>query len=354
LWKDVPYEACRLAKEAAGPYQVIKDLMPSLPECGVRVWYNPDAERAYLSCPLDVDSDKQASWHIALRQVPGVNEIVYGYLVGPAAGEPYIRVKSAQAEMADVFKPVAEATQFEPNALNKLWGGPNPLAATIGGGLLGAGLGYAGGWLAEQFLPEEQFEPGVLRRNTALLGGLAGAAPGAWHGFDQTFRGPNRGWGAWLRPFPWHKKEAQSRFNSIKEGLAKYLPEAAHELDEQWVKHADEAGGEFAPIIPVDQFGRTIWNDLRSYGGYTPPGLAAATTGIVQAASMSQGGAEFISPMDIARIGVGLGSGYLSGLVVGKTLGALAGLRPEAQQTLQQTGVWAGVLANTVPLAFRN
>jgi hypothetical protein len=47
-----------------------------------------------------------------------------------------------------------------------------------------------------------------------------------------------------------------------------------------------------------------------------------------------------------------MGSGYVSGLVVGKTLGALAGLKPEAQQSLQQAGTWAGLLTNVVPMAF--
>lgn len=348
LWRDVPQEACRLAKEAAGPYQVIQDLMPSLPDVGARVWYNPDTERAFISYPIDTDSEKQASWYIALRQVPGVEEIIQSYVVGPSNVEPYIRVKQA-LENADVFRPLASAAQMEPNALNKLWGGPNPLAATIGGGLLGAGLGYGGGWLAEQLLPDDKFEPGVLRRNTALAGGLLGAAPGVWSGFDQTFRGQKPGWGAWLRPYPWNKEGAATRYTSIVTGLA----EAAGELNELWKQGASEAGGDYAPMIPVDQFGQVIWNDLRTQGGYTPPALAAATTGIIQAASLSQGGIGLVSPADIARIGIGMGSGYMSGLVVGKTLGALAGLRPEAQQQLQQAGVWAGILSNVVPMAFR-
>lgn len=356
LWRDVPQEACRLAKAAAGTYQVVQDLMPSLPEIAVRVWYNPDKETAYLSYSPDVDSEKQASWYIALKQVPGIETLTQGYLSGPPMHEPYVRIKEA-LDNKDLFQPIASAAQFQPNMLNKLWGGPNPLAATIGGGLLGAGVGYGGGWLAEQFLPEEQFERGKLRKTTALLGGLAGAVPGLWHGFDQQFRGPNPGIGAWTRTFPWHNKEGQatvhSRFHYIRESVEKEIPTLACELNEQWEKAAFEAGGDFTPTIPVDQFGRTIWNDLRTQGGYTSPGLAAATTGLMQAASLSQGGANLISPMDVARIGIGIGSGYLSGMLVGKTLGALAGLRPAAQQQLQQTGVWAGILSNTVPLAFR-
>jgi hypothetical protein len=351
-WQLVPQEIARLVKLAAGPYQVVVDLMPSLPDIGARVWYSPDKECAVLDYPTSSDSEKTASWHIALKQVPGIEEIVHTNTVPEDA--PYIHIKRA-LDNASLFQPLASAAQFQPNALNNLWGGPNPLSATIGGGLLGAGLGYGGGWLAEQFLPEKYFEPGKLRRNTALIGGLAGMGPGLWHGFDQQFRGPeeNRGPGAWIRTFPWHKESA-SRFTNIKTGLCKQLPDAAQALNELWEKSADEAGGAYAQTIPLDQFGRTIWNDLRSQGGYTSPQLAAATTGLLQAASLSQAGANTISPADIARIGIGMGSGYASGMFVGRTLGALAGLRPEAQEALQQAGIWAGVLTNTVPLLFRN
>ncbi len=353
IWQDVPQEACRLAKAAAGPYCVIRDLMPALPQIHAKVWYNPDRECAFMSYPIGVDTDKVASWHIALRQVPGVESIEHGYFSVPPETESYILVKKA-TNNESIFGPIASAAQFKPNALNNLWGGPNPLAATIGGGLLGAGLGYGAGWLGEQLLPESVFERGKLRRTMSVMGGLAGAAPGIWNGFDQQFRGPteNQGLGAWVRPFPWVKQNNDNRFEIIKEGMVSVFPHAALELNELWIKAADEAGGAFSGMIPVDQFGRTIWNDLRGQGGFTPAPIAAATTGLMQAASLSQGGANLISPMDIARIGMGMGTGYVSSLLVGKTLGALAGLRPEAQQSLQNTGVWAGILANTIPLAF--
>lgn len=345
-WQNVPAEACRLAKVAAGTYQVIQDLIPSLPDIKLKVWYNPDRETAFISYPLEVDTDKVASWHIALKQVPGVDSIQHSYFSYPLTDIPYIQIKSA-LDNKDLFKPVAQLAQFASNPVNNLFGGPNPLAATIGGGLLGAGLGYGGGWLAEKLLPEEMFEPGVLRKNTALAGGLIGTMPGLWSGLDKQFRGPTPGWQAWIKPYPWNK---ESRYTQIKESIDKALPSA---LDELWIKGASEAGGDYIPNIPVDQFGQVIWNDLRTQGGYTSAPVAAATTGLVQAASLSQNGAAFVSPMDIARIGIGMGSGYVSGAFVGKTLGALAGLRPEAQQSLQQAGVWAGILNNVVPMLFR-
>jgi hypothetical protein len=355
-WRNVPYMTARLVKEAAGPYQVLKDVIPHLPVIDAKVWYSPDKEATFFSYPLTTDTDKVASWHIAFKQIPGVEVVEHGYHSVPPTDAPYIRVKYSELQNKDIFQPMSSALQLQPNALNKLWGGPNPLAATLAGGLLGATGGYAGGWLAEQLLPEELFERGKLRRTGALLGGGVGALPGAWWGYDNMRSNPDpeKKWslGSLVSSYPWPEKK--SRFTHIKEGMAKVFPADVLELAPLWEKSADETGATFNGAIPVDQFNRVIWNDLRSQGGGTDPGLAAATTGLLQAASLSQGGTNYITPFDVARIGIGMGSGYLSGMLVGKTLGALAGLRPAAQQTLQQSGAWAGVLTNTVPLLFKS
>jgi hypothetical protein len=105
--------------------------------------------------------------------------------------------------------------------------------------------------------------------------------------------------------------------------------------------------GDFEPLIPVDEFGRVVIGDP-----VTPMPLRATTIGLVQSASLARDNSPFVSPADIARIALGAGSGYASGVIVGRTLGVLAGLNPQTQQTLQQTGAWAGVLKNVVPLAF--
>jgi hypothetical protein len=387
IWRDVPDEVVRLAKEAAGPYSVIQDLMPYLPDIQAKVWYNPYMEKVAFGYPLGTDSDKVASWHIALKQVPGVEIIEHGYFYSPPDNQPFIMVKKALSN-PDVFGPIASAMQLKGNALNRLWGGPNPLASTIAGGLLGAGLGYGAGWLGEQLLPEEYFEKGKLRRTLGILGGIGGAVPGLWWGYDNMRAHPDPdkkwSWRSWLSHYPVPPEqiypertrtgqvepeiaqgsaEKIGRFENrtrllghIRTSLSKIFPPEVCELDSRWVKYAEEypegAGGTFNPMIPVDQFNRTIWNDLRGTGGYTPAPLAAATTGITQAASLASG-TNFISPADIARIGMGMGSGWLSGTVVGKTLGALAGLRPEAQEALQRTGTWAGILGNVVPIIFR-
>lgn len=359
LWKQVPSEINRLTKEASGTYAVIRELMPSLPSYeDVEVYYNPYKAEVVLHYAKDFNSDKAASHHIAYRQVDGVNTVTHNTDGEFNIEDPHVHVKHA-VEMQSLLGPVASTMQLKPNVFNKVIGGPNPLISTLAGAGLGAAVGYGGGWLAEQLLPEKYFDKGRLRKVTSVLGGLAGSMPGLWWGLDNMRAHPDvsKRWNpsSWVSSYPWPKtaEVSESRFKEAKESFIKIFPKEVLELDDRWTKYADDTGSAFETMIPVDQFGRVIWNDLRGTGGFTPPPLAAATTGLVQAASLSQGGANLISPVDIARIGVGAGSGWLSGLVVGKTLGALAGLRPEAQETLQRTGIWAGILSNTVPLIFR-
>ena len=48
----------------------------------------------------------------------------------------------------------------------------------------------------------------------------------------------------------------------------------------------------------------------------------------------------------------GMGSGYMSGALVGKALGTMMGMPQERQEQLKSTGLWAGMIANLVPIAF--
>lgn len=373
IWMRVPEEVTRLVKLAAPAYQVMQWLVEDLPDIGATTWYDPDAKKVLFHYPLDTDSNKVASWHIAMKQVPDVDIVEHGPDIFLPEQDPYMLIKKAE-EPGDIFGPVASAMQLKPNSLNRLWGGPNPLAATIGGGLLGAGAGYGLGWLGEKLLPDEYFAKGKLRRAGGLIGGLVGAAPGAMWGLNNFVNGPPEmsGLHRLVSGYPMREEDKSGHATpdlppepniyrgafdktSAFEALQLALDPEFKELNELWIKYADELSDSGLGLdlpIPVDRFNRVVWNDLSTAGGSTPPQIAAATTGVVQAASLSQGGVNWITPMDVARIGLGAGSGYTSGLLVGKTLGVLAGLRPEAQKSLQQAGVWAGVLSNVLPKLF--
>lgn len=272
----------------------------------------------------------------------------------------------AAADPAQVPPPmklgdVMKYPQMAYQAPQKLLGGPNALSASLVGGLLGAAGGYGLGWLGEQLLPDEYFEPGKLRRTGAIAGGLGLAAPGLMAGL---------GGGDWLTPFdkmempPEVKKAATFIDRALTEGLGP----CESVMDNCGVaeKIAEDEAGLFAPTIPVDAFNNVVWAGVsppnpfgtrNPYDGSgdltaTPPQIAAAASGLVSGASALRGGAEFISPYDISRVAMGAGAGWLSGALVGQTLGALAGLRPEQQKKLQEAGLWGGLLTQVVPLAF--
>lgn len=286
-------------------------------------WHPERAEVRLSGC--DKADAKMPDLQKMLEEIPGVKKVTMASAQDTLpSDEPWVLVKKAS--------PATEATaqwlNWMPGGLNQYIGGPSPLAATLTGGVLGGGAGYLAGLVGEKLF-KDKFEKGRLRRVLAAAGAAAGAAPGAWWGTIAHRENPDApGWSAWLDSWP----VKQSEF-----------------LETPFRKVA-ELGGAFAlstlPSIPRNEFGQVVWQDP-----YTPLPIRAATTGLVDAAAMSRG-TNLVSPADIARIGLGMGSGYVSGLVVGKTLGALAGLKPEAQQSLQQAGTWAGLLTNVVPMAF--
>jgi hypothetical protein len=116
-------------------------------------------------------------------------------------------------------------------------------------------------------------------------------------------------------------------------------------------KAADEFGGMGQSIslepIPVDAFNRLVLNDP-----FTPTPMQYATLGLINAASNIGGPSRFVSPMDIARVGMGMGAGYVQASIGGRVLGALAGLTPQAQKTLQTAGVIAGAVKSVIPGLF--
>jgi hypothetical protein len=312
IWNAVPFEVERMVKVAA---PVLADWMASHPDQkGLDyVWFQPDTQ------VLRED-----------RAAPA------GYGV-----EPWMPIKVA----AGAFRPVFDAAQLTPNKLNALVGGPTPLASSLAGGLLGAGLGYGGGWLAEKLLGSRVLEPGRLRKNLALAGGAVGTLPGLYLGSVGARLNAEDG------KSPLKALIEPNRLFGKQSGVAEMLIELNLPDDPVFKKSAedfvDQAGGLYMPSIPVDAFNRTIWMDPN-----TPIPLRAAATGLIESASQLQGGARMISPFDVGKIAVGMGSGLVSGMLVGKALGALAGLTPAGQDTLRRTGMWAGALANVIPKAF--
>jgi hypothetical protein len=305
------------------------------------VWFNNGEKNLYTDCHKTQEAFEKKGFQI-------------GYVDSRLSDEgEWIFVKSAGTPVWKVIKPITQAMNLAPAAWNKPLGnfGTSPLFSMLTSGLLGGGLGYMGGALAEHLLPEEYIERGKLRKTTALLGALAGAAPAAYLGTvgHRNWKDPNRSaWNSWVEPNVFFGQQA----NAIKDASQKLLEETKGSIDESIVKAAFDYGTSSAGLatlgaIPVDAFNRTVMTDP-----FTPIGIRAATIGLTEAADQAKGNMGIINPFDIARIGVGMGAGLSQAYLGGKVLGALAGLTPKAQTTLQQTGMFAGALKAVVPGLF--
>lgn len=217
--------------------------------------------------------------------------------------------KTASDGGLPVVRDFADVLGWRAGPINAMWGGPRPLTNTLIGAGLGALAGYGGGLAAEALLPPDTFRKGVPPKRFAILGGLLGAVPGLYQGYDNLTQ--NKG------------------------VLDLWPPEKAS---------ADV--GLFVPVIPKDQFQRAVMADPM-----TPMNVRAGAAGLVEAAS-AVSGLPVVTPWDVTRIAIGAGSGLASGYLVGKVFGALAGLSEQKQQELQRAGAWAGALKAVVPQAL--
>lgn len=283
-------------------------------------------------------------------KLTAATDVVVTTAVAPPAGTDWLPVKTAQ----HVLRVPLQAWQLMDNPVNHYLGGPTPLASVLGGGLLGAGLGYLGGRAAEWFLPDTYFEHGTLRRRAAMLGGALGTLPGLAVGAAgmQLNREDGRPAGAaWLEPNRLFGPEKQSS-EETEEGLGSVLADLAQTMGYGMAPPAVSPALRSAilyqtPFIPAQPLTRAIWQDP-----YTPIPIQAAATGLLQGARITSGEGGYVSPADIARLAAHMGAGAISASVVGRTLGALAGLTPEAQSQLQRAGIWAGALKAIIPQAL--
>ena len=328
------------------------------------------------------------------------------YIDTPEVGRLYM-AKYAQQESKPFLHKLFGAHRGVQDTLGKAlgMGGATPLTAALVSGALGAGVGYGGGWLAQKLFPRKYMRRGPLARNMAIAGGLLGAGVhgGSWilpqvkdrlaegQGFFSSLWNAAKDPGAYGdlnklrgtgRALPdWKDRVGTKRYGPLGTNITpdtRHMPEMvipqvdyrgavektstaailAHaetqfNVEPTVAESLEKIGFDFStnafvPRIPVNAFNQIVFNDPN-----TPPPIQAATAGLTTAASMRRGGANMISPFDVGRIAVGMGTGAVSGMLVGKTLGALAGLTPEAQQGIVRGGVMAGLLTNIVPMAFR-
>jgi hypothetical protein len=355
-WQEVPVKVATIVRDSSRVVDQLRRIVRKIPQDPkkdqVQVYWQPKQKLIGLSFPDGTDEPTKNRWENYLRTIQGINGVKMDNEWVP---QDAVRIKSAG---------VLGAIGGVWDGANKAIGGPNPLTNTIAGGLLGAGLGYAGGTMAEQLLPEGYFERGKLRKLLAMVGAAGPVGYGLWKGTANA-RAENTGFGeGMLSNDNVPVKAALSRFVDVP-------------LDERYEKIAYGFGlqmnqsGTNTESIPVDAFNNAVWNDVRMgmtaarnpYGTkspwgnnsqqlHTPMAVGAATTGIMSGIDARTGGDGWVSPGDIVRGLAGAGVGLATAHVAGKALGTLAGLRPEAQQQLQQAGAFGGLLMAVVPSLF--
>jgi hypothetical protein len=372
-WLCVPGRAVALAEKCAATTTEIRKAIQDLPTEGfLDLWYNSDEDKLLLNVGDWIESDDHEQWMSTLRPLaselqseaeiggPGVGGGDESDWVKIAFRSPVARLFCEKRGASPTLDAGMRLTGFKPGIIP---GAPRPLAAGLASGILGAGLGYGAGWLGETLMPDK-WKKGRLRRNLAIMGGLGGITlPALWalHNVNQ-----GRGWnepGPMANTDPYVAPETTRPYMDGKPNpnftnpiSYQGIPEMEDYvlgktgMDKEAFNSMTGFNGPWVPIS-VPDFHATVNLDPRVRSRLDPATRAAAT-GLVHGASAMAGGAKLVSPLDVGRMAAGMGSGYLSGMVVGKVLGGLMGASPPAQEKLKNTGLWAGAIANVVPLAF--
>ena len=359
-WADVPAEALALAQRCKWAAADVQALAREFPGELIDAWLEP------LDNHLTFNFTKAAepsAWHDRLRDLPydrfSFSVGLEDYRAPLSAENPQWNIPAVKIAMRPyVVVGYQEKQAYSPTvrALGALGGWnadllhtpewPSPASAMLASGLLGAGAGYGIGALGEHFLPDD-WDKQKMKRNMALLGALAGAAPGALWGGVNIANGKGL-----LSHWPLESQLPDAETQALPFDKQSYFGYDGDENDTPSMLSPFQ--GVRQPEINVHEFNQTIWHDPVVSVQLTPQ-VQALATGLITGASHLAGEgtpATLISPWDVAKMTAGMGTGYASGALVGKALGALMGMPADTQEKLKQTGMWAGAVANFIPLAF--
>lgn len=340
-------------------FEIADDIAAALTKHAVDAWYYPETKVLRV-----IGRDPQIkSAHVAAVQL---------ITTAPTDLENAICVKRANA-LSYVGAPFRLA--------GSLQGGSSPLTNTLVGGLLAGGIGYGSGALLENLFPERYVERKKLRKNMAMMGAAMGALPGLvqWNANyrNRVGAGEPADWGTFgkglvmptsqtpLNPAALKKVDDFKNYGKFEIPLSQVKtggldPIFKQAVDEFSTMFTNETGWNTKPV-PVDRFNRAIWNDVRPsasfnapypggyYGGYGPapntsPHVAAAASGLVSGVQAQYGGTPMLSPMHFVRGLATAGVDLATARIAGSVLGALGGLTPEAQNKMQEMGLWSGLI----------
>ena len=368
LWSTVPERIDTLVEKCAGPAWDIRPAISSIyTKNDVSYYWNPEQEKAavYFRPVFDIE---EGGWcKAALDRAVGPEHVRTTPLsLEEATSGAWVKVANSP-----VLRRIGEALNFFPgfsddpsdpaasgHTSGHTWMSvdrgdgqrvgikPSPLAAMLTSGLLGSGLGYGAGYLGEKLMPEK-WKKGRLRKTLAVLGGLAGAAPGAAYALANV--------GA---EEPWNSSIFMSEPKLEGDTSGRFLaPVKYTQAVDNFVKKAftggTGAGG--VPPVNINKLGQTLWEVGAS------PETAAATMSSVYAAHQLPGGVGpgYVTPHQTGLLSTMMGAagggmmGYATGWGVGKALGVLTGMPTGTRKTLNRAGATLGVINSLMPRMFK-
>ena len=343
-WEDVPkLLPSELVKVGNLPTQVVKRLERVPPGIGlVSVWKGGFPTELIFTTVWDAKG-KVASlfddFGLFVRELPHDPEVLEEKLP-PDAVCIYREPVKAVLQHFDRFGWEKDASFMKSYnrliGLDRGWmpGSPNVLLGTLVGGALGGALGYGGGYLLDWMLGDDA--PIMFRRLGLLVGGLGGASPGLIRLIINLLSG--RG----INESEVWDQGKQLTYGELK---AKNKREFNTKINEPLEKEgADNV------LVDVDKVNDLLWNEPQVVDK-TPAQIRAALSGVFEGASQRTG-SRLVTPGDVGRVAIGLGSGYLSGALVGNVMGKVLGLKPQYQDILKRTGALAGLVKGLTPLVF--
>jgi len=351
LLDDFPSAIDFLAEKCAAAAGDLRQAISGIyTQTDVGVYWHPALEKAALYVRPRLD-EREFGWcRQSLSEKVGSERVLEHPLTPEDLQGWWVKVA-----YSPTIRRGSELLQFLPSKEIPGFGG-RPIASMIASGLLGAGLGYGGGLLAEKVLPEKAKEKGQLAKRLAVAGGLGGASLGAlpglvnWH--DGRSFNDNELWSG----FPDEGWEPDLAGEQYKQAIDAYLHKEAY--DGRFPGISSTIGGpSFAedPLIRVNELGQVLW------GTRADPQTTAMTTGAIHGASRMpdrRARPGTVTSHQTGLLGMAMGAaggglkGYIVGSMVGKGLGLLTGMPKPTQNKLVQTGTALGVVNSLVPKLF--
>jgi hypothetical protein len=360
-WADVPERLDEWALCCAAPSADLKKTAADIyTRTSIGYYYQPDAEVVAVHAPQASEADFLRCKSAACRAAGRDSVLPVPLPDDEAASGRWIKVA-----YSPTVRTVGELLNFFPGDHTGIPNAPSPLAAMLTTALVGGGLGYGAGRLAENVLP---LQKGKARKSMGIGGALAGAALVAPWAIANV---ADKGRSGLTDPSPFdggpepkgdpHNYPLAFSSGDYGKSNKKAIDLDAVELGGQYkkavatfVKTADTFGN-FRPRpapsaldVNIDAMGRTLWDTGAS------PALAASTMSALYAAQQmpdpraQQGMA---TGHQLGQLAMNAGKDYVTGALVGAALNRTLGLPITANQAGLGNLV-LGLIGAAVPKLF--